>query len=468
MTDESLFAEAVAVSDPVARAAFLDRVCSGPDQRREVEELLAAHYAAAGFMGPLAEPTAEFAPEGETRTGVPDPDATGTHPRGLTGAAEEGALIAERYHLVRVLGEGGMGTVYRAEQLEPVKRQVAVKLVRAGTDTARIISRFETERQALAVMDHPNIAKVLDGGTDRGRPFFVMELVDGRPLTDYCDEKRLPVAVRLELFVQVCQAVQHAHQKGIIHRDLKPSNILVAEVDGKPVPKVIDFGLAKALDSGSIPGAHPDTTSTGAFMGTPLYMAPEQAAAGSDIDTRADVYALGAVLYELLTGCTPIDRGTIRGHRRDRPSDSRDRAADPDTAAPGLRSAAGHCGRARRGTREADETAARRSGMDRDEVPGEGPRPTLRDRQRAGRGRPALPRGRAGDRRAAVALVPRPQVRETQPRTGAGGRAGVRRARRRCDRNRARFGSGTGGRSPGGAGPRRRARRQNRRVGRTR
>jgi len=314
MTDESLFAQALALA-PTERAAFLDNACSTPEQRREIEELLAAHATAAGFMAPPLAATADFADAGETRTAVHDPDRTSLLPAGESTGLAGGSLVAGRYRLGRLLGEGGMGSVYLAEQTEPIRRQVAVKLIKAGTDTARVIARFEAERQALALMDHPNIARVFDAGThDHGRPFFVMELVDGVPLTAYCDEKRLTIATRLALFVQVCQAVQHAHQKGIIHRDLKPSNILVTEIDGRPVPKVIDFGLAKALAAGAIPDATLDATAFGSVLGTPLYMSPEQAdGTVADIDTRADVYALGAILYELLTGCTPIDRATLRG-----------------------------------------------------------------------------------------------------------------------------------------------------------
>ncbi len=224
-----------------------------------------------------------------------------------------GTVIAGRYKLRQEIGEGGMGSVYLAEQTQPVKRQVALKLVKPGMDSRTVLARFESERQALALLDHPHIAKVFDAGTtDTGRPFFVMELVKGIPLTEFCDQHRLGVPDRLALFRQICSAVQHAHQKGIIHRDLKPTNILVESHDGQPVPKVIDFGLAKAT-SGLQLSEHSVFTAFGTVAGTPLYMAPEQAVFNAlDVDTRADIYALGVILYEILTGSTPIRRETFR------------------------------------------------------------------------------------------------------------------------------------------------------------
>jgi tetratricopeptide (TPR) repeat protein len=214
--------------------------------------------------------------------------------------------------LVEKFGEGGMGEVWIAKQTEPVKRKVALKLIKVGMDTRAVVQRFEQERQALALMDHPNIARVLDGGITPDRwPFFVMELVNGLPLTKFCDEAKLGIRERLELFVAICKAVQHAHQKGIIHRDLKPSNILVTLIDAKPVPKVIDFGVAKAIGSKLLDES--PSTQFGAVVGTLEYMAPEQAGyAGTDIDTRADVYSLGVILYELLTGLRPIDGKRLR------------------------------------------------------------------------------------------------------------------------------------------------------------
>lgn len=212
-----------------------------------------------------------------------------------------------RYKLLEKLGEGGFGTVWAAEQREPVKRRVALKIIKLGMDTKQVVARFEAERQALALMDHPNIAKVLDAGaTETGRPYFVMELVKGIPITTYCDQEAKATQDRLELFIKVCQAIQHAHQKGIIHRDIKPSNILVTLHDGVPVPKVIDFGIAEAtqqeLTELTIYTQHHQ------FIGTPAYMSPEQAEmSGLDIDTRSDIYSLGVLLYELLTGSTPFE-----------------------------------------------------------------------------------------------------------------------------------------------------------------
>ena len=223
-----------------------------------------------------------------------------------------GEIISEKYKLLEELGSGGMGVVYKAEQIKPVKRDVALKIIKLGMDTKQVVARFETERQALAVMDHPNIAKVFDGGTtETGRPYFVMEIVRGLPITEYCDKHKLTTRERLELLTHVCQAIQHAHQKGVIHRDLKPSNILVVVQEEKPVPKIIDFGIAKATE-------HSLTertlfTEQGQLIGTPEYMSPEQAEmSGLDVDTRTDIYSLGVILYELLVGVLPFDPETLR------------------------------------------------------------------------------------------------------------------------------------------------------------
>lgn len=230
----------------------------------------------------------------------------------LLRQVSKGTVVAGRYELVQRIGSGGMGEVWVARQTAPVSRQVALKLIKPGMDSREVIARFEAERQALAAMDHPNIARILDGGlTETMTPFFVMELVNGAALTKFCDEARLDIRARLELFKEICHAIQHAHQKGIIHRDLKPSNILITVIDGRPVPKVIDFGLAKAL--GTRLTDNSQATLFGAVVGTLEYMSPEQAGySGQDIDTRADIYSLGVILYELLTGFRPLDDGRLR------------------------------------------------------------------------------------------------------------------------------------------------------------
>src|SRR5258706_10348655 len=216
------------------------------------------------------------------------------------------------FRILERIGEGGVGVIYKAEQRTPVRRVVALKVIKLGMDTKEVLARFEAERQALALMSHPNIARVLDAGaTESGRPYFAMEFVPGVPLTKYCDDQRLSTRQRLELFYQVCQAMQHSHQKGIIHRDLKPSNILVTLADGRPVPKVIDFGIAKATRQALT--AQTLYTQTGALIGTPEYMSPEQAqTSGLDVDTRTDIYSLGVILYELLTGTLPFDPKALR------------------------------------------------------------------------------------------------------------------------------------------------------------
>jgi serine/threonine protein kinase/tetratricopeptide (TPR) repeat protein len=308
MKEESLFEQASQVP-PDERAAFLDRECPDPVLRARVEALLAADAASRNAPPPFPDDqTVAHTPQPD-----PDPAATGSY-RPAPPTEAEGTIIAGRYKLRQQIGEGGMGTVWMATQTEPVKRQVAVKLIRVERGQSKtILARFEAERQAIALMDHPHIAKLLDAGTtETGAPFFVMELVKGIPLNDFCDQHRLTIPERLNLFMKICSAVQHAHQKGIIHRDLKPSNILVESHDGKPVPKVIDFGLAKATTGLQLTeqSLH---TGFGTVLGTPLYMAPEQANLMSlDVDTRADIYALGVILYELLTGTTPITRETLR------------------------------------------------------------------------------------------------------------------------------------------------------------
>jgi serine/threonine protein kinase/WD40 repeat protein len=287
MNEDSIFVGALQIPEPAARAAFLDRACAdNTDLRQSVELLLKAHEKAGGFMQPGPKQTATI------------DQPVSEHPGTVIGP----------YKLLEKIGEGGFGVVFMAEQTQPVRRKVAIKILKLGMDTRDVVARFEAERQALAIMDHPNIAKVLDGGSaPSGRPFFVMELVKGTPITDFCDQHHLTPRQRLELFVSVCQAVQHAHQKGIIHRDLKPSNVLVTVHDTTPVVKVIDFGVAKAL-------GHELTDKTlftgfAQMIGTPLYMSPEQAGqSGLDVDTRRDIYSLGVLLYELLTGTTPFTK----------------------------------------------------------------------------------------------------------------------------------------------------------------
>ncbi|HRQ73249.1 MAG TPA: serine/threonine-protein kinase [Phycisphaerales bacterium] len=280
---------------PPDRRAYLDRVCEGDSALRlEVEELL-AHESRCGFLTPPGN-------------GV----SLGAFAAPLGAEGPRPGDRIDRYTLVERLGEGGFGVVYLAEQTEPVRRRVALKVIKPGMDSRAVIARFEAERQALAVMDHPNVARVLDAGaTERGLPYFVMEHVPGEPITSYCDARSMPVRVRLELFIDVCEAVQHAHLKGIIHRDIKPGNILVRDGERGPVVKVIDFGVAKAL--APTPSRETLFTEQGQLIGTPEYMSPEQAAMGSlDIDTRTDVYSLGVVLYELLTGSLPFDAQRLR------------------------------------------------------------------------------------------------------------------------------------------------------------
>jgi serine/threonine protein kinase/Tfp pilus assembly protein PilF len=284
------------------RAAFLEQACGGdPALRQRVETLLAANDRAGAF---LQEPAAQTRVS-PTSTSNAQPGASALP--GFTPIEQAGCRIG-RYKLLQQIGEGGCGVVYMAEQEEPVRRRVALKVIKLGMDTRNVIARFEAERQALALMDHPNIARVLEAGaTDTGRPFFVMELVRGIKITNYCDQNNLSTRERLGLFVQVCRAIQHAHQKGIIHRDVKPSNILVTMHDGVPEPKVIDFGIAKATTDQRLTDKTVFTAYE-QFIGTPAYMSPEQAEMTAlDIDTRSDIYALGVLLYELLTGNTPFD-----------------------------------------------------------------------------------------------------------------------------------------------------------------
>ncbi len=348
--EETLFA--AALERPFQeRAAFLDGACLGDAAlRSRVESLLASHEATLNPLATVVEPAGSTLKVDLTE--IPD-EAVGQ--------------TLGRYKLLERVGEGGCGVVYVAEQTEPVRRRVALKVIKLGMDTKQVVARFEAERQALAMMDHPNIAKVLDAGTtELGRPYFVMELVRGIRITDYCDQANLSTKERLDLFIKVCQAIQHAHQKGIIHRDIKPSNILVTLHDGVPVPKVIDFGIAKATE-----GRLTDNTvytQLHQFIGTPAYMSPEQAEmSGLDIDTRSDIYALGVLLYELLTGKTPFDakelvqsgidamRKTIREKEPQRPST---RLTQALVAAEGTKRASGEDHRSASSRRRLQELVA--------------------------------------------------------------------------------------------------------------
>jgi serine/threonine protein kinase len=288
----SLFCDALDRPTEREQAEFLDQACKGrPELRARVEALLRAHREGVSFLGE---------PSGSVGVTVDEP------------VRERLGTVIGPYKLLEQIGEGGMGLVYVAEQLHPVKRRVALKIIKPGMDSRQVIARFEAERQALAMMDHSNIAKVHDGGTTpEGRPYFVMELVKGTPITDYCDAHKLTNRQRLVLFLDVCHAVQHAHQKGVIHRDLKPSNVLVEIHDVRPVVKVIDFGIAKA--TGQQLTDKTLYTGIAQLVGTPLYMSPEQAGLSSlDVDTCSDVYSLGVLLYELLTGTTPFDGETLK------------------------------------------------------------------------------------------------------------------------------------------------------------
>jgi serine/threonine protein kinase len=292
MSEASIFVAALEKKDAGERAAFVAEACAGDEKlRRRVEVLLRAH----------GEPD-DVLDRPESSAGTED----------YSPITEGPGTIIGPYKLLQQIGQGGFGVVYMAEQTQPVRRTVALKIIKPGMDTAQVIARFESERQALALMDHPHIAKVLDAGaTDSGRPYFVMELVKGMPITEFCDKNHMPPEVRLKLFLDVCHAIQHAHHKGVIHRDIKPSNVMVTLHDGVPVVKVIDFGVAKAtaqkLTEKTI------FTAYGQMIGTPTYMSPEQAEmSGLDIDTRSDVYSLGVLLYELLTGTTPLESKRLR------------------------------------------------------------------------------------------------------------------------------------------------------------
>ncbi|HEY4989763.1 MAG TPA: protein kinase [Opitutaceae bacterium] len=309
--EEELFDAAREMTDPQERRSFLERTCKGDSAlRTRIDTLLSAEAEAERFFS-----------EGSSAMSLPGSVAppswnssTSSEAVASTRTDEEsvGTRIG-RYKLVQKIGEGGCGVVYMAEQEEPVRRRVALKIIKLGMETKSVVARFEAERQALAMMDHPNIARVFDAGaTEGGSPYFVMELVRGVRITKYCDKNHLNIRQRLDLFIQICHAIQHAHQKGIIHRDIKPSNIMVALHDGVPVPKVIDFGISKATDARL--SDRLSFTAYAQLMGTPDYMSPEQAdTSGLDIDTRSDIYSLGVLLYELLTSKTPFDTKELLG-----------------------------------------------------------------------------------------------------------------------------------------------------------
>ena len=316
------------ITDHVERSRMIESACAGDGElRAKVEKFFAAEAPADEFFFECTEAIAAAKAESRFLTGLGLEPAPVDKSAGVAAGSNIGC-----YKLLQKIGEGGCGVVYMAEQEKPVRRRVALKIIKLGMDTKSVIARFEAERQALALMDHPNIARVLDAGaTETGRPYFVMELVHGTCITDFCDAKKLPTQQRLKLFIQVCQAIQHAHQKGVIHRDIKPTNSLVMPLDDKLIPKVIDFGIAKAMEEKLTDKTL--FTLYGHFVGTPAYMSPEQAqTSGMDIDTRSDIYSLGVLLYELLTGKTPFEqkelmaagvdemRKTLRDREPHRPS----------------------------------------------------------------------------------------------------------------------------------------------------
>ncbi len=310
--EKSIFLEALDYESLDDRRRFLDRACAvDPQLRLAVESLLAAHAHEDNLLDSLPLPT-EILQLRPALAATVDRAGAAAALQGTATAIEGPGATIGPYKLLEQIGEGGFGYVFVAEQREPVRRRVALKIIKPGMDSHEVVARFEAERQALAMMDHPNIARVFDAGTTAaGRPYFVMELVRGMAITEYCEESGIALNERLELFIHVCQAVQHAHQKGIIHRDLKPANVLVTLHDGTPVAKVIDFGVAKAL--GEPLTAKTIYTQFAQVIGTPLYMSPEQVELSAlDVDTRSDIYALGVLLYEMLTGCTPFDRERFR------------------------------------------------------------------------------------------------------------------------------------------------------------
>ena len=432
---KTIFSEALARQDGPERAAYLDEACRGDaGLRSQVETLLNDHERIGRFLGTATGsiPSAGHGPE-DLRVGditrAETPDTCG--PAGPRPGAEGPGATIGPYKLLQQIGEGGMGTVYMAEQTQPVRRKVALKVIKAGMDSRQVVARFEAERQALAMMDHVNIARVLDAGaTDSGRPYFVMELVHGVPITKYCDDNHLTPRQRLELFVPVCQAIQHAHQKGIIHRDIKPSNVMVTLYDGKPVPKVIDFGVAKATEQKLTERTL--FTQYGTLVGTLEYMSPEQAEMSAlGIDTRSDIYSLGVLLYELLTGSTPLSRKRVKEAafaeilrliREEEPPRPSTRLSDSGEALASIS--------AQRHTEPARLTKLVRGELDWIvmKTPGEGPQPPLRDGQRLRNGCTARFGGRGRASVPAIDGLSASEVRAAEQAARAGGRVGPCRA----------------------------------------
>ena len=380
MTEETLFAAALEKGTPAERAVFLDEACAGDEPlRRRVAALLQSHDHARFLGTPAAKwESQDWITRQSTINGLP-----ATIER--SAPAESPGTVIGPYKLLQQIGEGGMGTVFMAEQTQPVRRKVALKVIKPGMDSRQVIARFEAERQALAMMDHANIARVLDAGaTESGRPYFVMELVHGVPITKYCDDNHLTPRERLELFVPVCQAIQHAHQKGIIHRDIKPSNVMITLYDGKPVPKVIDFGVAKATEQTA---DRADAVHAVRHHGR--HAGIHEPGAGRD-ERPGRRYPQ----RHLLAGRAPVraadgqhaahpQAGQGGGLWRGSPHDQGGGAAQAEHAAERLgRSAGVHLGPAPHGAGQAGEADARRAGLDRDEGAGEGPQPPLRDGQR--------------------------------------------------------------------------------------
>ena len=398
---QTIFLAAVQYQNPADRAIILDRECATDVELRDrVEALLRASDQPDRFLdqpiagrthphetdcaardrGSASEPNDDGFPG--TAPSPPDDSATTQTeaPPDRPPIAEGPGNAVGPYKLIQKIGEGGMGVVYMAEQERPVQRRVALKIIKPGMDSEQVIARFEAERQALVLMDHPHIARVVDvGTTDSCRPYFVMELVHGVSITEYCNRSQLTTKERLELIIPVCEAIQHAHQNGIIHRDIKPSNVLVTLHDGRPVAKVIDFGVAKAIDQRLTERMM--YTQDGSIVGTFEYMSPEQAEMSVlGVDTRSDIYSLGVLLYELLTGTTPLESSKVIGATLSRypAPHPRGRAPEAQYTFAGIEAhARGDFGAAQNGACTVDETGARRTRLDRDEIARKGSHPPV-------------------------------------------------------------------------------------------